>query len=111
MVRKRNKKKRTTFFEKLVENNTGVSSKNFFLVIVTSIGCLLLFVPVFTLIVEAIFQHTITTDLFAMAAYITAVSAIFASAGITKVYAEKFEKPFDRPDDESNNNSDENIDA
>ena len=93
------RKKKRTFFEKLVENNTGVSSKNFFLVIVTS------------LIVEAIFQHTITTDLFAMAAYITAVSAIFASAGITKVYAEKFEKPFDRPDDESNNNSDENIDA
>ena len=52
----------------LVKNNSGVSSKSFFLVIVTFIGCLLLLVPVFTLSIEAIFLHTITTDLTGMAA-------------------------------------------
>ena len=45
------------FFKKLINNNTGVSSKNFFLVTVTIIGCLLLLVPAVTLIVEIIFNH------------------------------------------------------
>ena len=70
------------FFNKLIKNNTGVSSKNFFLVVVTIIGCLLLLVPVFTLTIEAIFMHTISTDLSGMAAYIGAVSAVLASGGL-----------------------------
>lgn len=86
-------KDNTTYFGKLIRNNTGVSSKNFFLVVVTIIGCLLLLVPVFTLSIEAIFMHTISSDIAGFAAYIGAVSAIFASAGITKVYGEKYEKP------------------
>lgn len=87
------KTEKQTYFGKLIRNNTGVSSKNFFLVIVTIIGCLLLLMPVFTLTIEAIFLHSISTSLEGYAAYIAAVSAIFASAGITKVYGEKYEKP------------------
>lgn len=79
------------FFNKLIKNNTGVSSKNFFLVVVTIIGCLLLLVPVFTLTIEAIFMHTISTDLSGMAAYIGAVSAVLASGGLTKAMSEKYE--------------------
>jgi hypothetical protein len=82
------------FLTKLVKNNTGVSSKNFFLVAVTIIGCLLLLVPVFALTIEAIFMHTIATDLTGMAAYIGAVSAVLASGGFTKVVSEKYEKPW-----------------
>ena len=80
------------YLKKLISNNTGVSSKNFFLVIVTFIGCLLLLVPVFTLTIEAFFMHTIATDLSAMAAYIGSVASLFATAGITKAWSEKFEK-------------------
>jgi len=80
------------FFSKLIRNNTGVSSKNFFLVCVTIIGCLLLLVPVFALSIEAIYMHTIATDLTGMAAYIGAVSAVLASGGITKVVSEKYEQ-------------------
>lgn len=76
----------------LIKNDTGISSKSFFLVIVTIIGCLLLLVPVFTLSIEAIFLHTITTDLTGMAAYIGAVASLFATAGLTKAWSEKFEK-------------------
>ena len=36
--------------------------------------------------------HTIATDLNGMAAYIAAVAGIFASAGITKAWSEKYEK-------------------
>jgi len=79
------------FIKRLIANNTGVSSKNFFLVVVTFIGCLLLLVPVFSLTIEAIFMHTIATDLSAMAAYIGAVASLFATAGITKAWSEKYE--------------------
>lgn len=81
-----------TWLEKLVKNNTGVSSKNFFLVVITFIGCLLLIVPIITLLVEVIFTHTIATDLNGMAAYIGAVASLFATAGLTKAWSEKFER-------------------
>lgn len=83
--------KKKGFFKKLISNNSGLSSKSFFLVVVTVIGCLLLLVPAFTLIVEVIFTHTIATDLTGMAAYIGAVATLFATAGITKAWSEKYE--------------------
>lgn len=78
--------------EKLIKNNSGISSKNFFLVVVTFIGCILLIVPAIILITEVIFTHTIATDLNGMAAYIGAVASLFATAGLTKAWSEKFEK-------------------
>ena len=95
------------WLQKLVRNNTGVSSKNFFLVTITFIGCLLLIVPVITLLVEVIFTHTIATDLNGMAAYIGAVASLFATAGLTKAWSEKFERP--RPN--HHNGDDECVDA
>lgn len=76
---------------KLISNNTGVSSKNFFLVSVTLIGLLLLTVPIIVLLVEVLTTHTIATDLNGMAAYIGAVASVFATAGITKAWSEKYE--------------------
>lgn len=78
-------------FSKLVKNNSGVSSKNFFLVTVTLIGCLMLLVPVFALTYEVIAMHTIATDLTGMAAYIGAVASLFGTAGLTKAWSEKYE--------------------
>lgn len=77
---------------KLIQNNTGISSKNFFLVAVTIVGILLLIVPIIVLIIEVINTKTIHTDLHGMAAYIGSVAGIFASAGITKAWSEKYEK-------------------
>lgn len=77
---------------RLIKNNTGVSSKNFFLVSVTLIGMLLLLVPVIILLIESISNRTIQTDLNGLAAYIGAVAGVFASAGITKAWSEKYEK-------------------
>ena len=81
----------TKWINKLVKNNTGFSSKNFFLILVTLIGCVLLLVPAVILIIEVCFNHTITTDLNGIAEYIGAVAALFATAGITKVWSEKYE--------------------
>ena len=86
-------KKKKSYFAKLISNNTGVSSKNFFLIVVTLIGCLLLLVPAFTLIFEVIFTHTIATSIEGFASYIAAVAGLFATAGITKAWSEKYEKP------------------
>lgn len=88
------------FFLKLIKNNTGISAKNFFLVIVTIIGCILLVVPAVVLIIEVVNNKTIQTDLNGLAAYIGAVGVIFTSAGITKAWSEKFEKPFERPEED-----------
>lgn len=92
LFKQRNIQNGEGFLEKLIKSNSGISSKNFFLVVVTLIGCLLLLVPGITLLIEVIFTHTIATDLTGMAAYIGAVATLFASAGITKAWSEKFER-------------------
>lgn len=84
--------KSMNYLSKLISNNTGVSSKNFFLVAVTLIGLILLLVPAVLLIIEVCYNHTIQTDLNGIAAYIGAVAGVFASAGITKAWSEKYEK-------------------
>ena len=94
------------FFSKLVQQNSGYSSKSFFLVVVTLIGTLLLAVPIFSLTIEAWYNHTITTDLTAMAAYITAVAAVFTSVGLTKVWSEKYEHKLPGSDGKFGTNDD-----
>ena len=84
--------KKESMFSKLLRNNSGYSSKSFFLVAITFIGLLLLLVPVFALVIEAWFNHTIQTNLSDMAAYIASVAAIFASGGITKAWSERYER-------------------
>jgi len=80
------------FISDIIRNNTGVSSKNFFLVAVTLIGFVLLIIPAIVLVVEIAFNHTIQSDLNGMAAYIGSVAGLFATAGITKAWSEKYEK-------------------
>lgn len=88
-----------SFFTNLIKQNTGISSKSFFLVIVTLIGCLLLLVPMVVLIIEVWYNHTIQTDLNGLAAYIGAVASIFATAGITKAWSEKYEDRYKNKED------------
>ena len=80
------------YLGKLIGNNTGVSSKNFFLVAVTIVGLILLIIPAILLLVEVKYNHTIHTDLNGLAAYIGSVAGLFATAGLTKAWSEKYEK-------------------
>ena len=73
----------TTYLTKLIQTNSGASSKAFFLVSVTIIGCLLLF--------EVLTTNTIHTDLMGIAAVIGAIGSLFATAGITKAFGERNE--------------------
>lgn len=83
-----------TFMMKLIKNNTGVSSKNFFLVCTTIIGTLMLTVLISGFIVDIIFNHTITIDMSSAAAFIGAVASLFAAAGLTKAGSEWSENKF-----------------
>lgn len=68
-----------------MDDNT-VSVTSIFLLVTTIIGLVLLLVPAIVLLVEVFYNHTITTDLSGMAAYIGSVAGLFASAGITKAW-------------------------
>lgn len=79
--------KNDSFFRRLLDlNDRGVSATNLYIFLVTGIGFILLLVPAIILLVEAFYNHTISTNLDGMAAYIGAVTALFASAGITKAW-------------------------
>lgn len=80
------KKHKKNFFKRLVDkNDTTVAVSSVLVLSMLFIGLLLLALPIYILVIEAWFNHTITTDLNGLATYITAVSAIFATAGITKI--------------------------
>lgn len=83
-----------SFMMRLIQNNTGVSSKNFFLVCTTIIGMILLGVLIGGIIVDIIFNHTITIDMTDAAAFIGAVASLFAAAGLTKAGSEWSENKF-----------------
>ena len=83
-----------SFFMKLIKSNTGVSSKNFFLVCTTIIGTLLLLVLIGGMVVDIVFQHTITISMGEAAGFIGAVAGLFGAAGLTKAGSEWSENKF-----------------
>ena len=83
-----------SYVNKLIKSDNNVSVGNFFLVACTIVGLLLLIVPLFALVIEAWFNHTITTDLNGMAAYIVAVCSIFTVGGLTHGWTSWSENKF-----------------
>ena len=83
-----------SYVNKLIKSDNNVSVGNFFLVACTIIGLLLLIVPLFALVIEAWFNHTITTDLTGMASYIVAVCSIFTVGGLTHGWTSWAENKF-----------------
>lgn len=81
----------TKYIIELIRVNSGHSSKAFFLVSVTSIGCLLLLCVAFILVWEIISSGTIHTDLMGLSAFVGSVASLFVTAGVTKVYGERNE--------------------
>lgn len=79
-------------FSNLINNNTGVSSKNFFLIIVTIIGTVLLCVVIAAIITDLINNGTVTMSWSDMGLFVGSVSSMFCAVGITKAWSEKYEK-------------------
>ena len=81
---KKKTKKKESYFDKLIKEDTNVSMTNFFLMAtLLGIGTILLFVPVVGMFVDIWFNNTITINLSDMAVYIGAVVGIFAAGGIS----------------------------
>lgn len=79
-------------FTNLINNNTGVSSKNFFLIIVTIIGTVLLCVVIAAIITDLINNGTVTMSWSDMGLFVGSVSSMFCAVGITKAWSEKYER-------------------
>lgn len=79
------------FFKDLVTNGSGVSSKSFFLVVITIVGTLLLCIVGFILLWEVIKTGTIHTDLKGLATLVGSITALFGAAGLTKCIGERNE--------------------
>lgn len=88
------KVKKRGFWGLLVRKNTGVSSLSFFLIAVTLAGLGLLALVAFVMIWEVVHNNTITSDLSGWATFIGSISALFASAGITKGWSNWSENKF-----------------
>lgn len=82
------------YLKSLIRNDTGDSSKSFFLVSVTIAGCGLLAACGIALLYDILRDGTMDMDLAALAALVGAVTTVFASAGVTKAMSERnHEKP------------------
>ena len=79
-------------FTNLINNNTGVSSKNFFLIAITLIGAVLLAMVIISIIVDLIHNGKVTMSWADMGMFVGSVSTMFCAAGITKAWSEKYER-------------------
>lgn len=79
-------------FTNLINNNTGVSSKNFFLIAITLIGAVLLAMVIISIVVDLIRNGTVTMSWADMGMFVGSVSTMFCAAGITKAWSEKYER-------------------
>lgn len=77
-----------SFVRKLIDDDTNVSAGNFFLVVMTIVGVVMLIVPVAGLVVDLFFNHTITVNLSDLASYVLAVTGIFGVAGLSNAWVE-----------------------
>jgi len=82
------KKKKESFFDKLIKEDTNVSMMNFFLIATLAVGIILLFIPVIGMLVDIWFSHTMTINMSDMALYIGAVAGIFAAGGLSSSWTE-----------------------
>ena len=83
----KNKKKENYFIRATKEDN-NINPIYLFLLIILAVGILLLFVPIVGMIVDIVYNKTITINLSDMSLYIGAVAAIFTGGGITGAITE-----------------------
>ena len=78
-------KKRKGWLARLFDmNDTRVSASTVFLIVCSVTAIILLLIPAIVLLIEVIYNHTISTDLNGLAAYITACLGFFVTGGLLK---------------------------
>ena len=84
----KNNKKKENYFIRATKEDNNINPIYLFLLIILAVGILLLFVPIIGMIVDIIYNKTITINLSDMSLYIGAVAAIFTGGGITGAITE-----------------------
>jgi len=80
----------------LITSNTGISSKNFALVIASIVGGITTLSFILMLFIDLFSTYTIDSDLLGLAAVITAVGGLCAAVFFGKVKAEGNEMFYDK---------------
>lgn len=104
------KRRHGSLLLKLVRNNTGISSKNFFLVVTVMVSVFMLLTLSFVLIIDVAKDGEVTMDMTGMAEVIAAIVGLLTSAGVCKVMGERNEcgrEPYVVVDEEENCENDE----
>ena len=79
------KKKKKGWMSRLLDmDDTSVSASTVFLLVCSATAIILLLIPAIVLLDEVIHNHTISTDLNGLAAYITACLGFFVTGGLLK---------------------------
>lgn len=81
-------RKKESFMQKLIKSDTNVSMMNFFLLATLAVGVILLFIPAIGIMVDIIYNHTITVNMSDISSYIIAVAGIFAAGGLSSAWTE-----------------------
>ena len=81
-------KKPDGFWTKLVKEDTNVSVMNFFLMCTLGVGVILLAIPAFGMIVDIVYNHTLSINMADLGQYIMAVAGIFAAGGLSSAWTE-----------------------
>ena len=76
------------FWTNLVKDDNNFSTVNFFLIAAVIVGIIMLIVPMIGLCVDIYWNHTITVNMDALAAYIIAVAGVWGAAGLTNAWTE-----------------------
>ena len=76
------------FWTKLIKEDTNVSVMNFFLMCTLGVGVILLAIPAVAMIVDIIYNHTLTINMSDLGSYIMAVAGIFAAGGLSSAWTE-----------------------
>lgn len=76
------------FWTKLIKEDTNVSVMNFFLMCTLGVGVILLAIPAAAMIVDIIYNHTLTINMSDLGSYIMAVAGIFAAGGLSSAWTE-----------------------
>ena len=98
-IRDKARQEAKSFMAKLVHENNDVSTLNFFVLAVTFVGVILLLIPAFAMVIDVIYNHSITMDLSGLSSYILAVAGIFTTAGITNEWSEHSYNKFNKPEE------------
>ena len=93
------KTRKKTWFGRLMDkDDTSTSMSSFIIFIILTVAVILLMIPAFALVIEAWFNHTVSSDINGWAAYIGAVCSLIVTICGFKWGINNTDRKFPKPD-------------